>query len=253
MSSPAASTIPIEALGPLVRDAATVNRSGVAATACLIYDIIITLDQEMEYIWKYVRARMNVWRVTKRARALFRSAWTPPKMLYIFSRYFTLIVQLVNMAGQMVIMGVEVLLMLRVYALYKRDKRILAVLVLTYAAEVTTLTVILGLALSKIVSVAPLHSLFPADFPLSGCFPTVVPRFFDSYWIPSLIFESVLFLLMAVNVVRYNRAHTSSMPLLTLLFRDGTVYYAVIFRKLLPLLLTNGLVISPPPPSPLVT
>lgn len=41
---------------------------------------------------------------------------------------------------------------------------------------------ILGLALTKIVSVAPLRGIFPPGFPLSGCFPIFVPSYFYSYW-----------------------------------------------------------------------
>ncbi|KAH8114191.1 hypothetical protein DFH11DRAFT_1769465 [Phellopilus nigrolimitatus] len=197
MSSSAA--IPIESLIPLVRDAHTVDRSGVAATACLIYDIVITWDQEVEHIWN---------------------------------------------AGQLIIMGVEISLMLRVYALYKRDRRILALIVFLYISEVTALSVILGLALRRIVSIAPLRGIFPADFPLSGCFPEYVPSYFYSYWIPSLIFESILFVLMTINFVRCIRGQKTAIPLLNQFFRDGTVYYAVIFVTLLTNVLLYELVNS---------
>jgi len=191
-SSPIPFNIPIESLPGLLTDARTVDRSGVAATACLAYDILITWDQEVEYIWK--------------------SPWTVPKFLYLFSRYFTLIVQLVNtsestsfsvtnkycqnwtnfeaITGQLIIMGVEISLMMRVYALYGREKRILALLLALYFSEVLSNSLILGLSLKKIISIAPLHGLLPPDFPLSGCFPIVIPGFFFSYWIPTLIFES---------------------------------------------------------------
>ncbi|TDL18504.1 hypothetical protein BD410DRAFT_793209 [Rickenella mellea] len=226
--------IPIEALPKLVRDARTVDRSGVAACVCLIYEIFITFDQEVEYIWK--------------------SRWTLPKVLYLWTRYFALFVQVIAIAestsmkvtttvcagwayfegitGQMLVMGVELLLMLRVWALYKRDRRVLYFLVALYIAEVTANTVILGMSLPGIKSVPPLRGLFPPDFPLSGCFPIKVPKFFFSYWIPTLIFESVLFILMTLNFVRLARGN-KPMPLLTLFFRDGTVYYAVIFAALL--------------------
>ncbi|KAI5117404.1 hypothetical protein M0805_004626 [Coniferiporia weirii] len=244
-SSTPAIPIPIESLVPLVRDAHTVDRSGVAAAACLVYDIIICWDQEVEYIWK--------------------SAWTPPKLLYLFARYFSLICKhgcchdwtiFEGVAGQLIIMGVEISLMLRVYALFRRDKRILALLSFLYfgmfsfllamvvstlvthllmypTAEVTAISVILGLALNEIISVAPLRGIFPPDFPLSGCFPVYVPGFFSFYWIPSLIFESILFILMTINFVRYVREQKTPMPLITQFFRDGTVYYAVIFATLL--------------------
>ncbi|TDL18509.1 hypothetical protein BD410DRAFT_497259 [Rickenella mellea] len=228
------SAIPIEALPKLVRDARIADVSGVAACACLFYDIFITIDQEVEYIWK--------------------SRWTLPKVLYLFARYFAVFVQILATAestslkvtstvcagwayfegitGQMLVMGVELLLMLRVWALYKRDRRVLCLLVAIYLAEVTANTVILGMSLPGIKSVPPLHGLFPPDFPLSGCLPTTVPKFFFSYWIPTLIFESILFILMCINFVRL-AWENQPMPLLTLFFRDGTLYYAVIFAALL--------------------
>ncbi|KAI5117405.1 hypothetical protein M0805_004627 [Coniferiporia weirii] len=219
-SSTTATSTTIESLIPLVRDANTVDRSGAAATACLIYDMIISWDQEVEYIWK--------------------SAWTPPKLLYLFSRYFSLMTQICHgwtffeaVTGQLIVLGVEISLMLRVYALYKRDRRILVSLLLLYTAEVTTHCVMLGLELNKIVSIAPLRDIFPSDFPLSGCFPTNIPAFFTYYWIPSLIFESILFILMTINVVRHVREQKGPTPLLMQFLRDGTMYYAVIFATLL--------------------
>ncbi|KLO19620.1 hypothetical protein SCHPADRAFT_935121 [Schizopora paradoxa] len=233
--SPIPINIPIESLPGLLSDARTVDRSGVAATACLAYDILISFDQEVEYIWK--------------------SSWSFPKFLYLFSRYFTLIVQLVDTsestsfsvtnnswtyfeaaAGQLVIMGVEISLMMRVYALYKRDKRILTLLLALYFSEILSSSLILGLGLKKIVSIAPLRGLLPPDFPLSGCFPLNVPGFFFSYWIPTLIFESVLFVLMVINFLRFTMIHKTRVPLLTLFVRDGTLFYAVIFVTLATLL-----------------
>ncbi|TDL18499.1 hypothetical protein BD410DRAFT_793204 [Rickenella mellea] len=224
----------IEALISLVRGANIADRSEVAACSCLVFDIILTIDQEVEYIW--------------------RSKWTLPKCLYLWARYFALFMQVIAIAettslkvtpticagwayfegitGQLLIMGVELLLMLRVWALYKRDKRILYFLIALYVAEITANTVILGMSLPSLTTVAPLHGLFPPGFPLSGCFPTKVPGFFFSYWIPTLVFESILFILMLFNFVRLARENTP-MPLLTLFFRDGTVYYAVIFAALL--------------------
>ncbi|TDL18500.1 hypothetical protein BD410DRAFT_900816 [Rickenella mellea] len=235
----------IEALFKLVRDSQTVDRSGVAAIACLVYDIFITIDQEVDYVWK--------------------SRWTIPKYLYLWARYFALFIQIVATAeqtstqvtnkvcagwayfegitGQMLVMGIELLLMLRVWALYKRDRRMLYILVALYIAEVTANTVILGMALPGLTSVAPLRTLFPPGFPLSGCLPTSVPKFFFSYWIPTLVFEGILFILMFINFVRLAREHTP-MPLLKRFFRDGTVYYAVIFAALLVQVLLYELVNS---------
>jgi len=92
---------------------------------------------------------------------------------------------------------------------------------------------ILGLALLRLVSVAPLRGIFPPGFPLSGCFPIFVPSYFYSYWIPTLIFESILFVLMAINFVQHARVHKNPVPILVQFFRDGTVFYAVIFATLL--------------------
>jgi len=147
-------------------------------------------------------------------------------------------------SGQMVVMGVEISLMMRVYALYKRDKRILALLLALYFSEVLSNSLILGLGLKKIVSIAPLKGLLPPDFPLSGCFPIAVPGFFFSYWIPTLIFESILFILMCINFVRFTVVHKTRVQLLTLFVRDGTVFYAVIFVTLLTQVLLYELVNS---------
>ncbi|TDL22911.1 hypothetical protein BD410DRAFT_839241 [Rickenella mellea] len=267
----------IEAVFKLVRDSQTVERSQVAAIACLVYDIFITLDQEVDYIWKSVLREQNG-ECLRMLIVFHRSRWTIPKYLYLWGRYFALFIQIVATAarksrincvclhpspqfisliiiscagwsyfegitGQMLVMGIELLLMLRVWALYKRDRRILYMLVALYVAEVTANTVILGVALPRFTPIAPLHSIFPPGFPLSGCLPIQVPRFFFSYWIPVLLFESILFILMLINFVRLAREH-APMPLLKRFFRDGTVYYAVIFAALLVQVLLYELVNS---------
>ncbi|KAF8889116.1 hypothetical protein BD779DRAFT_419996 [Infundibulicybe gibba] len=104
--------------------------SSLAALIFLIWEILATSSDEYKYIW--------------------RQNWTSVKCIYLFCRYFSLIVQIANYAitrgpisripvayttcqtwfafqitcTASLLCAVNVLLMLRVYALYNKDRRI---------------------------------------------------------------------------------------------------------------------------------
>ncbi|KAF8889115.1 hypothetical protein BD779DRAFT_419724 [Infundibulicybe gibba] len=106
------------------------NYSSLVALVFLIWETLVTSSDEYKYIWKH--------------------HWTPVKCIYLFCRYFSLAVQIINYVitrgpisripvayttcqtwfafqatcTASLLCAVNVLLMLRVYALYNKDRRI---------------------------------------------------------------------------------------------------------------------------------
>ncbi|KAF9038505.1 hypothetical protein BJ165DRAFT_1531593 [Panaeolus papilionaceus] len=125
----------------LISESQYVRYHGVAAFAFLVWDIIITWGDEIEYIWP-------------------QPINSPTKWVFLFTKYFAFVAQIrlmtINMGLQLGTFSLEVcrqfyvyqvvtggilmacvqsLLMLRVYALYIRDRRIAYGLVALLVAE----------------------------------------------------------------------------------------------------------------------
>ncbi|KDQ50457.1 hypothetical protein JAAARDRAFT_585327 [Jaapia argillacea MUCL 33604] len=122
--------------------AQVITYSSVSALAFLVWDIHLTFDDEVEYIWK--------------------QAWgSPAKPLFLYIRYFSIIAQVVLLvprvnlprtppshylscrtwfifkivAFQSMLSGLGLILMLRVYALYNRARRVRSILQTLFSIE----------------------------------------------------------------------------------------------------------------------
>ncbi|KLO19621.1 hypothetical protein SCHPADRAFT_898570 [Schizopora paradoxa] len=216
----------------------------------MLYDVLITFGDEVEYVWS--------------------APWSFPKVCFLFSRYYGAIaVQILTFqslsmwttaseestfdgssctplacfkAITAVLLGlsVEVVMLLRVLALYGNTRRILIFLVATYIIEFTATCTLMGVTVHNIlVQTIPFA---PGEFlsasPLTGCNPLTVPFYFSSYWIAMILFQSILFGMMVLNMIRgfLSRCGLEGAvrtPLLSVFFRDGTVFYAMILAALL--------------------
>ncbi|KAI0720747.1 hypothetical protein C8T65DRAFT_632673 [Cerioporus squamosus] len=190
-----------------------------ASATFLLYDLLTTLDDEVEYVWS--------------------SANALPKYLYFVSRYCGLLGQLVlatNVAPMfcfkylmfcfgfllLLLLSVEMSLMLRVDALYGRSRRVRLLLGFAFATELVTSIVLNGVSFPTIMrTLVP----FPSVIPMKGCIIAVAPTTYQLSWIPILIFETLLFALNAIKCISYGPLdHT---PLIYRLFRDGSAYYII--------------------------
>ncbi|KIM61549.1 hypothetical protein SCLCIDRAFT_876821 [Scleroderma citrinum Foug A] len=136
------SPTPADQIGPLEALIAAnqlQSQTSVAVTVVLFYDFFLTLDQEIEHIWKH--------------------NWNLTSALYIFVRYFGTFINLtgtVVMSVQsttkvsqsfneiqswvefIIVWAVQVILQMRLYALYHCSKRLLVFMVTFFVAEDTT-------------------------------------------------------------------------------------------------------------------
>jgi hypothetical protein len=200
-----------------------------ASSAIIIFDHLITLDEEVELIWK--------------------SSWSMGKLLFIINRYYTLISVIINnyalfspaltdsfclrffhwqgWTGLIACMIAEVILQMRLYALYFLNKKVLALMVTTFIISSASSAVIMGKVLSGITAVS--HPL-PG---LAFCVPVGVADYFFAFWIPIIGFESLLCGLALCRGIQTFRAsgsqYQSGRHLVAILIRDSVLYFLVMF------------------------
>jgi len=199
-----------------------VNRSSVAALAFLAWDILITFGDEVRLIWP--------------------RSWNYMKVAYLFVRYVPLMVQITILligseltphfhftshdcyiwqiyqgaAASAIVIVVDTILILRLFALYHDNTLIQRVVFLFFALEVIGMVV--GLALS-----------LPGITYDKVCLVVGAPWELIIYGGASILFQTVLFGLTAWKFFTAMRAGWGSTPIITLLMRDGTWAFFLLF------------------------
>ncbi|KAF9452727.1 hypothetical protein P691DRAFT_803449 [Macrolepiota fuliginosa MF-IS2] len=207
---------PSEAAG-----AQAVNRSSIAALAFLVWDILITFDDEVNYIWP--------------------RSWNYTKCVYFFVRYVPVLVEMSILcigteltplfhftphdcfiwqvyqavAVTLIIMAVDTILILRVYALYNNSPVISNVLRCAFVAE------IIGMIIGMVLAVPDIRYN-------DVCLVTHVPKTLG-LWLVSLIFQTLLFSLTAYRFYGTVKAGWGDVPLMSLLMQDGTWAFFLLF------------------------
>ncbi|KAH7868182.1 uncharacterized protein C8R40DRAFT_853072 [Lentinula edodes] len=221
-----------------VKDVYASRYASLAASVIIVYDHLITLDNEFDLIWK--------------------SSWSIGKGLFIINRYYSLASVVANnyalfgtaltnsvglryyhwqgWTGLIACMIAETILQMRLYALYFLNKRILYLMVGSFILTSASAATIMSIAINQFQ--AETHLL-----PGLPCVALHVPSYFYSFWIPILAFETLLCILA---LIRGFRAHTESgypvrsdsgKRLVSLLIRDSVCYYVVMFATYLTCLL----------------
>ncbi|KAJ3514113.1 hypothetical protein NLJ89_g2564 [Agrocybe chaxingu] len=195
--------------------AQAVNRSSVAALAFLVWDILITTDDEIKLIWP----RM----------------WSYTKCVYFIVRYLPLLVQISilfigteltpyfhfthhdcfiwqvyqGVAASTIVTAVDTILILRVHALYHGHSTIRRVVIVLFVFEIIGIIIGLSLALPGIT--------YDHVCLVMGVPPTLIV-----YGGATIIFQMSLFVLTAYKFVQALRSGWGDVPLIQLLMRDGT-------------------------------
>jgi len=204
-----------------------------AASAIIVYDYMITFDQEIELIWK--------------------ARWSMVKYLFLVNRYYILCCVIFNnyalfttsltdsfclrwfqwqgWTGLVGCMIAEIILQARIYALYLLNKKVLALMLTCFVASSTCAAVIMGRALSNITAVSELIPGMPF------CIPLDVPPRFYTFWIPILAFETLLCALALGRGIQTARAERGTFrfrrDLVNILVRDSVLYFLVILATYL--------------------
>ncbi|KAF8888043.1 hypothetical protein BD779DRAFT_1525263 [Infundibulicybe gibba] len=194
----------------------------VASLTFLIYDMVSTLDNEVEFIWK----RPN-------------SSWI--KWQFLFTRYFTLASQICNcsinftivsssldlgllrgwytsqaVVSDIIVTAVEILLMLQLYALYNKSRKLAAVFCFMVFAE--TVALIIGIVFNPPGDEFHLVSILDAThdaFTYSG--------------FSSMVSQTVIVILTWVKYREAVHGGWGANPIISLIIRDVTAVFCMIF------------------------
>ncbi|KAJ3714655.1 hypothetical protein DFJ43DRAFT_1103427 [Lentinula guzmanii] len=226
------------AIEEAVRDVYATRYASLAASSIIIYDHLITLDNEFDLIWK--------------------SPWSIGKGLFIINRYYSLASVVANnyalfgttltnsgclqyyhwqgWTGLIACMIAETILQMRLYALYFLNKRILYLMVGSFILTSASAATIMSIGVNQFHAEAHLLPGLP-------CLVFNVPSYFYSFWIPILAFETLLCILALVRGFRthgdsgYPVSSDFGKRLVSLLIRDSVRYYVVMFTTYLTCLL----------------
>ncbi|KAJ3557048.1 hypothetical protein NM688_g1684 [Phlebia brevispora] len=193
-----------------------------ACAAALVYDYFLTLSDEIAYMW--------------------RGRWTAPKILFCIARYWTLInvilFQISWMTTACVLVScavfywwftyastvnhtaVGLILILRIYAIYDCNRKLLYTLIVLFALTVTAETVFISFVIVR------MHTAHMAGW-MVGCIPVHSLIHTWAYWIPMVFFHGLLFLLILVKIgyILSQDGKTSNPGLMKVLLRDSVVSF----------------------------
>jgi len=220
-------------LRSFIGDVQTIRYSELASSTVIIYDHLITLDQEYNLIWT--------------------SPWSRGKCLFLLNRYYTLITVVFNnyalfspeitdsfclrwyrwqgWTGVISFVIAELILQLRLYALYLLDKRVLILMAASSLLAVAASAGVMGSVLARITA---------TSHPFSGyhfCIADNISDHFYAFWIPMLVSESVLCGLAVFrffqNCHRGSTVFQTGRRLVENLIRDSVFYFVVMFATYL--------------------
>ncbi|QRV98048.1 transmembrane protein [Ceratobasidium sp. AG-Ba] len=196
----------------------------VAGVCVLLYDHILTFPEEVEYVWK--------------------QKWSAVSTMFVLNRYITpfiLAVDLYDKGGlsnylsqsfcvnwyyaetvwNLLCFGfVHAIVALRVGAIWGRPGWLsitLSVLFTIYFVSTAVIAYTLQIKVADTVEYNPFFRV---------CLVIISPYLWTC-WIPSLIFETILFVLTVIKAREHSKANFDT-PILHILYRDGVVYFAII-------------------------
>ncbi|KAF7314131.1 hypothetical protein HMN09_00572200 [Mycena chlorophos] len=238
----------------VISDARMTNSMILGALTLLVYDHILTLPDEIELMWPKRDQRIPA-----------------TNLVYLWNRYFTLIVLSYDASVQMspyksnasrslsglfteimflsrascikffqgeaatstlILATVDLILVLRVWLLYEKKRILLYLLFPMILLEILTMAVVAH------YTIASVPEYWPLPFPSTGCYPMGnVPRFFAFYSAPVLVVSLTMFALTAYRCGSTLLAHwhgRAELPIYTLFLRDGVFWFVAIFATFIP-------------------
>jgi len=219
-----------------VRDLRVTDYVEASALAFITYNILLSFDDEVEHIWK--------------------SKWTTPKCLYIFSRYYGLFYLLFNFTvdmtyglspkfcrgyywfysfgGPVVFTSIiNVIFLMRIYALYSAKVQVFIFLAALFVTELTA-----EMWISAKVSVSLEMVTVAADF-FSGCRATSsLHNILIISWVPRLCASTIVFAMMLYKFFEMipvgkhkmrRNVFTILPPVVERFMTDGTIFFFAIF------------------------
>jgi len=134
------------------------------------------------------------------------------------------------LGGLVVFYSVRILLIVRVFAFYERNRKLLFAIIIFSVCEHASSIGILSVAVPKMPT---MPSPLPPNLHAGACIIQSIPALFSGYWIPGLIGESLLFLLVIIKFFPTQKSEIWSSHLLRVIIRDGIWVFALLFANIL--------------------
>lgn len=207
----------------LAAHGAAVNAMTLAGFTLLVYDHILTFGDEVNYIWKTRKGIVPVIFLVNR--------YLIPLVLSIdiyetmglssgptsitFCKVWTVIQSYLTIAS---FMSIHATVAWRLYALHCGEAWIRRLLWIALVLYVSTSTGIITASLIPIISdLRPLHHECVSK----------IPDYLWTAWLPSVVFETLLFALTVIAMLRQEKRRSFS-TLSLLLYRDGMLYFVAV-------------------------
>jgi len=212
----------------LLRDVQITRYCRLASSVIIYYDHLITLDREMDLIWK--------------------KKWSLSKVIFLLNRYYILAAAVFGLysllspalndtfcarfyqwqgyTGLIGFMLAQALLQMQIYALYSMNKKILAFMLTFYLSlSAVSAWILQGeLALSAAIAI----SLPGGEFCIVS---NISPKFY-TFWLPVLLCDSLLCALAIIGGLRGSKSASSffrrGFSLVKALILGSVFYYLVI-------------------------
>lgn len=211
----------------VIEDTDTSVKSAIAATTFLLYDAILNVADEYEYVWsrggrwvKYAYAFVRHTPYLAQGSIIALNAYAGSGRTWHSGQCFGWNVWQVAY-NEVLTIVVEAIFIVRINILYNRNRVILAVVLALYVAEIIAMITLALLSKSAVQFTAQ-------------CLVSSAPVTFTSYWTVSLGFETVLFGLMLVKFFTSISTRVLGRDtILSMVVRDGVWAYAAIFGIML--------------------
>ncbi|KAF9547859.1 hypothetical protein CPC08DRAFT_358915 [Agrocybe pediades] len=228
---------------PIARDVQVTRFTVLSACCFLIYEHLITFDEEVNLIWVSKLARMSL-----------------GKVLFLLNRYFGLFAVLCALYGSLsgsvtdavsfqyqlgktwglvafTILG-EAILQLRIYALYINHKYLIAFMVTCFVVSISLSSVVYGVSGVHMHGFEAFAVVLPNGERFCSAKYTDVKYLYTAF-IPPLAFETFLFILALLRGLQTRRSRSAARSLTAfgggarkrladVLFRDSVIYFVLI-------------------------
>lgn len=160
---------------------------------CIIfcYDYLLTLDREVEFIWRRPMRFSNILYIIVRfggGALIFLSA-SAFMSKHTSKEFCSLFLNIQGWPSFCILWAVQLILQLRVYALYRRSLTVLIAMAVGFTIEVIVMSIFLGIGMAENTNTnRPLPNI-------RICAVTHAPPVLAYVWLPDIVFGTFLFVL----------------------------------------------------------
>ncbi|KAL5495018.1 hypothetical protein ACEPAI_480 [Sanghuangporus weigelae] len=209
----------LDGVALIIKDSTTNGYAQLSSLAIVLFDYLLTFDDEVALVWQ--RPSWGIGSILfNRYTGIFSLAFNSAKYHH-YSCFHWVRYQIGGTIGAFWL--VDIILALRVYALWGRSRRILIFLCVMFSGN----AIVAGLVFQD---VTVMHR--PGSFAY-GCYPQGFPVWTFLLAIPEVLRSGTLLALTLIRTVRTVRMGRRNAPLFMLFIKDGCLYYLCILTILL--------------------